>query len=210
MEITHFGHACLLVVTAQGDRLLFDPGTLSSGFEALTGLAAILVTHQHDDHADVERIGALLIANPDARLVVNESAADALKAHSPLVVAPGDNVQLGASTVDVLGGTHEPIVDQYPGTGNNGYLLDGGAFYHPGDAFALPTVPVDILALAISGPWLKFADAVRFMRELRPRRAIPVHEKALASSEQAHTMLAKFAPEGTEFVVLPEGMPTSL
>jgi len=44
VQITHFGHACVLVDTGAA-RLLFDPGTFSSGFEKLGGLDAILVTH---------------------------------------------------------------------------------------------------------------------------------------------------------------------
>ena len=44
MRLTHFGHSCLLVELL-GSRILFDPGNFSSGFESLTGLDAILVTH---------------------------------------------------------------------------------------------------------------------------------------------------------------------
>ena len=33
-------------------RGCFDPGNFSHGFEGITGLSAILITHQHPDHAD--------------------------------------------------------------------------------------------------------------------------------------------------------------
>ncbi|MCA1695075.1 MAG: MBL fold metallo-hydrolase, partial [Actinobacteria bacterium] len=46
MEITHFGHSCVLLDTGSA-RLLIDPGTWSEGFEDLTGLDAVLITHQH-------------------------------------------------------------------------------------------------------------------------------------------------------------------
>ena len=67
MELTHFGHSCLHVDLG-GTRLLFDPGNFSHGFEGITGLSAILITHQHPDHADPNRLPALVEANPD-RLV---------------------------------------------------------------------------------------------------------------------------------------------
>ena len=55
MHLTHLGHACVLVETEHA-RLLIDPGTLSSGLEGLLDLDAILVTHEHPDHVDVERV----------------------------------------------------------------------------------------------------------------------------------------------------------
>jgi L-ascorbate metabolism protein UlaG (beta-lactamase superfamily) len=45
VEITHFGHACVLVGTddAAGGatRILVDPGNLSTGLDAIAGLDAV-------------------------------------------------------------------------------------------------------------------------------------------------------------------------
>src|ERR1700704_2821075 len=72
MQLTHFGHSCLLASFADGKggdtSVLFDPGNFSHGFEGITGLSAILITHQHPDHADTERLPALVDANPKAAL----------------------------------------------------------------------------------------------------------------------------------------------
>ena len=68
MELTHFGHSCLLARFTDGDAqatVLFDPGNFSYGFEGITGLDAILITHQHPDHADPARLPALVEATPD-------------------------------------------------------------------------------------------------------------------------------------------------
>ena len=46
MQLTHFGHSCLLASFREGDSettVLFDPGNFSHGFEGVTGLSAILV-----------------------------------------------------------------------------------------------------------------------------------------------------------------------
>lgn len=40
VEITHFGHSCVLLDTGSA-RLLIDPGTWCEGFEDLTGLDAV-------------------------------------------------------------------------------------------------------------------------------------------------------------------------
>jgi L-ascorbate metabolism protein UlaG (beta-lactamase superfamily) len=42
MTITHFGHACVLVET-DAARLLFDPGTLASGFESAREVDAVFI-----------------------------------------------------------------------------------------------------------------------------------------------------------------------
>ena len=68
MQLTHFGHSCLLAEFGN-TRLLFDPGTFAHGFEGITGLSAIVITHQHPDHVDVTRLPSLLEGNPSAALV---------------------------------------------------------------------------------------------------------------------------------------------
>ncbi len=69
MKLTHLGHACLLVETGTA-RLLLDPGTMSD-FADVRDLDGVLVTHQHGDHLDTERLAALMTANPAATLVID-------------------------------------------------------------------------------------------------------------------------------------------
>jgi L-ascorbate metabolism protein UlaG (beta-lactamase superfamily) len=76
-ELVHLGHARVVVDTG-ATRVLLDPGVFSDGWQTLEGLDAILATHQHADHLDVERLPALLGQNPDAELVVDPGTADVL------------------------------------------------------------------------------------------------------------------------------------
>ena len=77
MRVTKYEHSCVLV--EDGDvRILTDPGELTHGFVNLTGLSAILVTHQHFDHIDLARIVPLLERNPAAALYTDEATASIL------------------------------------------------------------------------------------------------------------------------------------
>jgi L-ascorbate metabolism protein UlaG (beta-lactamase superfamily) len=51
MNITHFGHACVLV-EMDGIRTLIDPGAYATGFEDVVDLDLVLATHEHRDHVD--------------------------------------------------------------------------------------------------------------------------------------------------------------
>ena len=66
MKITHYGHACVLleIEGPRTTRILIDPGTYSTGFESLRNLDALLFTHAHPDHIDMNRVPALVGANP--------------------------------------------------------------------------------------------------------------------------------------------------
>jgi len=77
MRLTKYGHSCLLVEEGQA-RMLLDPGTLSGGFEELEGLTAVLFTHQHPDHLDLERLRGLLDRNPGVRVVSDQGSATRL------------------------------------------------------------------------------------------------------------------------------------
>lgn len=159
MRLTHLGHACLLAET-DGARLLLDPGVLSA-FEDIRDLDAVLVTHQHPDHVDPARLGPLLAANPGARLWVDQDTVTAvpdLPGHT--VVRPGDTFRIGGTTVEVTGGLHAAVYGDVPGCTNAAYLIDDGALLHPGDSFTVPGNDVDVLAVAVDGPWLKLAEAV--------------------------------------------------
>ena len=212
MRLTKFGHSCLLVEEG-GARVLLDPGTFSEGFETLEGLTAVCLTHQHVDHLDRERVRLLLDRNPGVRVVSDEGSAEELgEAGADVeVVHDGDELTLGGLALRVAGRDHAAVHPEVPVVPNVGYLV-GGRLFHPGDNLTIPAQPVEVLAVPAGAPWLKLADAVDYLREVRPRVAVPVHEKVLSEIgiSSHYGQLEQLAGPGTSFKVLDDGRPVEL
>jgi L-ascorbate metabolism protein UlaG (beta-lactamase superfamily) len=196
MRLTRYRHSCLLVEDDDA-RLLLDPGVFSRGFEDLRGLTAVLVTHQHPDHLDLERLTALLEANPDARLHCDEGSAGQVGDLPHAVVHDGESLDLG-TTVRVVGSQHAVIHPDIPRIPNVGYLV-GERFFTPGDALTVPEADVELLGLPTAAPWLKLSEAVGLLRAVTPRVAFPVHDAVLAEPQIWYGQFAALAPEGSEF-----------
>lgn len=183
MQLTHFGHSCLLAAFPSGDgtdtTLLFDPGVFSHGFEGITGLSAILITHQHPDHVDTSRLGALVDGNPDAALYADPQTAAQL-GEPWQAVNVGDELGVGGLRVRGGGGVHAVIHPEIPLINNISYLVGDGEhparLMHPGDALYIPREPVDVLALPAAAPWMKISEGVEYLRAVNPSRAIPIHQ----------------------------------
>jgi L-ascorbate metabolism protein UlaG (beta-lactamase superfamily) len=211
MRITHLGHSCLLI-EGGGARVLIDPGNFSTGFEQLTGLDAVLVTHQHPDHADPERLPALLAANDDARLLIEPDTVSALGLPADAAFAAGSTTDVAGLSISAVGGRHALIHDRVPRPGNVGFLIaetGGPTLFHPGDSYAETPDGVDVLAYPLSAPWTKVAETLDFLRAVAAPTAVPTHDATVsAAGRQMYlTHTSDFGPDGTHVVDLAGGAP---
>lgn len=179
MRLTKFGHACVRL-EHEGRRLVIDPGTYTEP-ESLDGADAILVSHEHEDHADVDQIAAACAANPDLTVRGPTGWADTVRGRlgdAVIGVSSGDAFDAAGFAVRAVGGRHAEIIDGLPDCPNLGYVVEG--IYHPGDSLFVPDEDVEVLLVPVSGPWLKHRDAIELMRAIRPTRAIPIHDSMLS------------------------------
>ena len=207
MRISKFAHACIRLEHG-AFRLVLDPGVFTER-EAVEGATAVLVTHEHPDHLDVDHLRAA-----DAPIWTIAAVAGQIAKAAPdlvervTVVAPGDELDLGLA-VTVVGEQHAVIHPDLPRIDNSGYLVsDGGTtLFHPGDALTGPGREIDVLCVPVSAPWLKVSEAIDFARSVGAPRNLAIHDRIYSESGlgiiDGH--LGRLLAEEQSYVRLPEG-----
>lgn len=184
MRVTSLGHSCLLVELAD-TRILIDPGSFSVGFEQLRDLDAVVVTHQHADHLDEERLPPLLAANRQAAVFADPESTELLSGSSSDVVAlaVGEEHRVGLVTVAPMGALHAVNHEWVPRCTNVGVVLRAvgePSLFHPGDAYDGEPGDVDVLAVPVNAPWAKVSESIEFVRRVAPRGVVPIHDALLS------------------------------
>ena len=178
MRVTKFGHSCVRL-SHDGQDVVIDPGVWSQR-EALDGVAAVLITHEHPDHWEIEHLWST-----DAPIHTIRAVADQIEAADPAVrervtvVEPGEHVEVAGFAVDVVGRKHAVIHPELPHFDNSGFVLEAGGttLFHPGDSFELPGRPVDVHCAPVCAPWAKMAELLDVAREIGAARTLGIHDR---------------------------------
>lgn len=196
MNITKYEHACL-VVEKGGQRLVIDPGVWSTDFVVPENVVAIIITHEHPDHLDPEKLKAITDASPGAIVYGHEDVLKKIEGLNTQPVTPGEPVPVGEFRLRFTGGEHAVIHTSYTPVANLGVVIDD-ALYYPGDSFALPGAVVHTLALPVSAPWMKISEAMDFLAEVKPMRVFPTHDAIL--SETGHQLVDRMLATVSESI----------
>ena len=206
MKLTKYEHSCL-VISKNDATLVIDPGSFTTPLSDISGVVAIVITHEHADHWTPEQLTRLLDRNPGARILGPAGVAAAATDFTVETVKGGDTVEIEPFTLAFFGEKHAVIHSSIPVVDNVGVLVDG-SLYYAGDSYTVPDAPVDTLAVPIGAPWLKIGEAMDYVLEIKPRHSFPVHEAVLSQIGKSMTQArieAMTTQGGGEFFVLEPG-----
>lgn len=174
--MTRWSHSCVRL-EHNGGTLTIDPGIWAET-EAFNAPGAVLLTHDHHDHADADRLRR-------EHATVTAPASSWLPGLDYTAVEAGQSLELSGFTIRTVGGRHAEVIAGESAGPNLGYLI-AGVLYHPGDALHVPTGHIDTVLVPMQASWLKTAEAIDFLHRIDARLAVGIHDaqindRALAS-----------------------------
>ena len=177
MKLTKYGHACVRFDKGH-HSLVVDPGKLTPEPGLLDGVETILITHEHFDHFDPERLAMAVAENPSITIYTCHGVAQHLESLPSRVhvVSHGETLAVPGFDVRVVGTKHHRIHPDVPPIENVGFLIDGEVF-HPGDALTVTNAPT--LLVPGQAPWLNQIDLLTYIRAVRARRVYAIHDGLL-------------------------------
>lgn len=199
VRLTKRGHACLELDCGSG-RIIVDPGVFGEP-PRVDGAAAILVSHGHFDHAsrtlleEAATAGVPIYGPPD----LTAQLGSGLLGQHVQAVRPGDHIDLAGCAVTLVGGQHAPVHPERPGPANLAFLIDDRILV-TGDEHPAVDVPVEVLITPVDAPWLRAVDLIDYVRRIRPRLVIGVHDGLLNADglAVADAVLASLTREGAD------------
>ena len=181
MHIAKYIHSCLLF-EHQGEKLLFDPGVYTFIEKLVTpetfrDVTTVVITHTHPDHLDLAALEQILTLS-GARVIGNGEVAATLQEHGiEVTIIDEGPLTAGAFTLVAIPTPHEPILAA--SIPRHTAFLVNERVLNCADSFAAPLLPyagVEVLVLPVMAPFLTEVGVFDFVRRMRPRQVIPVHD----------------------------------
>lgn len=179
MKFTKLEHSGC-VIEKDGTKIVCDPVEFETSLPDLDNVVAIVVTHKHGDHLQLERISAILDRNSEAHIFTTEDAS--MEIPDSEIVKDGDVVTVGGFELKFFGKNHASIVPGKIPCQNVGVVIDD-KIVNPGDSFDAPSEMSrpEILLVPSAAPWCKVWEGMAYIKTMRPKIAAPVHNAVLSS-----------------------------
>ena len=176
MKITKLEHSGI-IIEKDGRRVVFDPVEIRGKIPKLENVVAIVITHKHGDHLQPEVIAEIRRDNPVVKIFTTSDTVSLVE--DAVSVKSGDSFEVDGFKLDFFGKSHADIIPGQTPCENIGVVVDD-EIINPGDSFDQPNTKADVLCVAISAPWLKIVESMNYVKSIRPKTVIPVHDAFLS------------------------------
>lgn len=176
MKVKKLGHCCFVAEPKEGIRVMTDPGAFSTSQSEEKNISAVLITHEHQDHLHIDSLKKVLENNKECIVITNSAVGKLLDEANIkyLKIEEGQKYDLNGVNISGFGNLHAEIYGTYGQVQNTGYMIND--LCYPGDSFSYPDAEVDILALPVTGPWMRIKEAIDYVKNINPRVVFPVHD----------------------------------
>lgn len=177
MKLTKLEHSGI-ILEKDGQKLVFDPVEFVNQLPELQNVAAVIITHKHFNHLQMDALQKIMATNPEAKIVGPED----LTVEFPQFITAknGDELEINGFRLHFSGHDHGLVFGGVMPCQNLGVIVDG-CVMNPGDSFDQPAVEnADVLLVPEVAPWWNVADCTKFITEIKPKIAIPVHDALLS------------------------------
>lgn len=180
MIIKWLGHASFQIVSL-GKNIFIDP----YAGEYKDKADIILITHEHRDHCDIEKITSISL--PQTVIITSEACSGKLTGNVS-TLNPGDSLEVQG--IQIIGTEsynvkrfRSPGIPYHPESSQIGFIVkaEGKTVYHAGDADYLPSmklVEADVALLPIDGTYtMDLDEAVEAALAINPKIVVPMHRR---------------------------------
>lgn len=176
MKITKLEHSGI-IIEKDGKNIVFDPVEYKKQIPKIENVVAVVITHRHSDHLQMDVLKKILANSPNAKIFTTNETTQIIE--NAVGVSAGMSLEVEGFKLSFFGSDHAAIVPgQIPCT-NIGVVVDD-FIVNPGDSFDLPVAPAGILFVPISGPWLKIYESMEYVEKARPKIVVPFHDAFLS------------------------------
>ncbi len=210
MRITKYPQSCLLI-EKDSKRLLIDPGsfvTQQHSVDDLLPLDAILITHEHPDHADPSLLQSL-VDKVKIPVIANESTARVLGPVVTRAIHDKEEFEVAGFKVMAADLPHCLMVDGSEGPQNTGYLIDT-TFFTPGDGTDIDSIKAKNAAVPIAGPDISPHDVYHLIKQIGCTTVIPMHYDYFPGDPKFFTQIIGGLDKSIKVVCLNNGESTDL
>lgn len=189
--------------------IVIDPGSDfldSHSVSELSGVRAVLYTHQHGDHYNPTIAQALL--KNGAELICNASTAGLIDGVCR-VVTDNESFELFGFRITARELPHMFLPDGSAGPQNTGYVIDD-ILFHPGDGKDINKLLIKTLAVPITGPDISMKEAFDFAKKVKAKKVIPIHYDKLGAKPDVYRHFAERLHMPFQVIVLEDGDTTEL